>query len=337
MASATTPTPSEIAKSTAPLLLGSILNWGLYGGLCVQSYYYYVAFPKDRTMVKALVYGLFLVETVQSILIAHDVFAFFAFGFGDFVAASDPHLTWLDGPVMTAIASCTVQIYFARQIYAISGSKLAGITIVLSISAIISGVKALQLGDLNVLQAQAHTTIAIWLVGSAVCDIIIAIFLVYFLSRKTTGFKTTQTLITKLMRLTIETGSSYTLATIAIVDVVLFLAFPENSYHVAPALILGKLYSNTLLTTLNSRLLIVNSRSNTSDELNSYRLENTGQNFVSSNQRMRIPGVNPRSKRDDTAVTVNIEREVWTNNIPMDRLDDQESTRNKVKAMEDLA
>lgn len=114
---------------------------------------------------------------------------------------------------------------------------------------------------------------------------------------------------------------SYPLAAVAIIDVALFLAFPSANFHVAPALVLGKLYSNSLVATLNSRLRIVNSRNdNSSDEMNSYRLESSGRTFVDSLRRGRVPGVNSR-KKDDPTVTVNIEREVWNNNAPINRLD----------------
>ncbi|KAF9461111.1 hypothetical protein BDZ94DRAFT_1264621 [Collybia nuda] len=291
-------------------------------------------------MLKGLVYGLLLVETAQSILIAHDIFTIFATGFGNLAAVQNPQLTWLDGPILAAVVSCTVQIYFARQIYVLSGSKMAGIMIILlalmqGIGAIVSGVKALQLHDLTVLQARAHTSITIWLVGSAICDIIIAAFLVYFLWRRASSFKATQALVTKIMRLTIETGSLT--AAVAIIDVALFLAFPEHNFHVAPALILGKLYSNTLVTTLNSRLAIVNGRNDTSSNVvNSYHLGSSGQIPVEKTHRMRIPGVASRLRKNETAVAVSIEREIWTNDIPMDRMDSHEINRSKIRNVEEL-
>ncbi|KAF9460010.1 hypothetical protein BDZ94DRAFT_1311874 [Collybia nuda] len=336
------PIPTDIEKSTAPLLLGYILNWGLYGSLCVQVYYYYLAFPKDRLVLKGLVYGLCLMETAQSILIAHDLFKIFAFGYGNVAELIDPQLTWVIAPIMTGIGNFTVQAYFAHRIHIISGSKIPGIIILMlalmqSISAVVCGVQVQLANDFTAIQDEAPTTTTIWLVGSAVCDIIIALFMIYFLSRRATGFSDTQAMITKIMRLTVETGSLT--ATVAIIDVVLFIAFKSRNYHVAPALILGKLYSNTLVTSLNSRLVIVGSRNSTStDEINSYRSRGT---IIDSAQRMRFPGVASRLRKGDTSVTVNIERQVWNNDIPMDRLDGHdssaESTRGKVRVMEDLA
>ena len=72
------------------------------------------------------------------------------------------------------------------------------------------------------------------------------------LTRHDTRFKETKDLITKLVRLTIETGTLT--ATIAVVDAILLLAVLDSDYHMTPALVLAGLYSNTLLMKFNSRI-----------------------------------------------------------------------------------
>ena len=64
---------------------------------------YYLAFPKDRQFVKCLVYGTYIVEFVQTILVAHDAFAAFGYGFGDLEALAGIHFNWLSVPIMVAI------------------------------------------------------------------------------------------------------------------------------------------------------------------------------------------------------------------------------------------
>ena len=74
------------------------------------------------------------------------------------------------------------------------------------------------------------------------------------LTRFDTSFKKTHDLVNKLIRLTVETGALT--ATIAVIDLILFLAASNTDYHITPALLLAKLYSNTLLVVLNSRITI---------------------------------------------------------------------------------
>lgn len=63
--------------------------------------------------------------------------------------------------------------------------------------------------------------------------------------------------------------SHNTSAAAATVDLVLFLVFPNNAYHTAIAVALAKLYSNSMLVILNSRMKIVGGRKMASHDSNS--------------------------------------------------------------------
>lgn len=53
-------------------------------------------------------------------------------------------------------------------------------------------------------------------------------------------------------------------ATVASVDLLLFLVFRQNNFHITPSLTLAKFYSNNLLVIFNSRIRIVGARDNMS-------------------------------------------------------------------------
>ena len=65
-------------------------------------------------------------------------------------------------------------------------------------------------------------------------------------------------MLTRVIRLTL--GAGFLTATVAIVDLTLFLVFRQNNYHTTPALVLAKLYSNSLLVQFNSRIRIRGAR-----------------------------------------------------------------------------
>ena len=69
--------------------------------------------------------------------------------------------------------------------------------------------------------------------------------MIYYLNRSNTGFKQTSTLLSKFIRLTLETG--LVCAAFAILDMSFYCAFQTNNYHLAPSIPLSKLYSNSLL------------------------------------------------------------------------------------------
>ncbi len=69
--------------------------------------------------------------------------------------------------------------------------------------------------------------------------------MIWYLHRSNTGFRSTSTLLSKFIRLTLETG--FLCAAFAILDLSFYCAFQTNNYHLAPSVPLSKLYSNSLL------------------------------------------------------------------------------------------
>ncbi|TFK61172.1 hypothetical protein BDN72DRAFT_965317 [Pluteus cervinus] len=269
-ASATTPImvpiPPGVDKVAGPLILGYMFNWGLYGVLCIQVYIYYLSFPRDPLLPKLIVYFLLILETLQVVLNTHDVFDIFGLGYGNVAVLNNVHFSWFAVPMLSGIISATVQIFYAYRITVLSSSKLSkgigalivGVAIMQCTGAIVAGAKTEMIGLFSEIQASTFVSCSIWLAGCAFCDVLIAISMTTYLWNSKTGFNATKVLLTKLVRLTIETGTIT--ATFAIIDLSLFLAFPNNNYHTAPALCLAKMYSNTLMVMLNARSRIVAGR-----------------------------------------------------------------------------
>ena len=74
---------------------------------------YYLAFPKDKKFTKYLVYGIYIVELVQTMFVTHDAFAIFGYGFGDIDALTGMHFDWLTIPLMSAVGTCNTVYSFS--------------------------------------------------------------------------------------------------------------------------------------------------------------------------------------------------------------------------------
>jgi hypothetical protein len=74
---------------------------------------------------------------------------------------------------------------------------------------------------------------------------------ILFRAGNKTAFSQTNSIMAKLIKLTVETGMVTTIG--AVTELIFFLVFRTNNMHFIPFLMLAKLYSNTLLATLNSR------------------------------------------------------------------------------------
>ncbi|KAJ8085032.1 hypothetical protein PM082_003810 [Marasmius tenuissimus] len=201
----------DIIEIVKPVFLSHLFNWGLFGALSVQSYIYYLAFPSDRWFTKAVVAIVYTIELVQTILVTKLGFDTFGDGWGDPAAAIDPGITWLCFPIMTSIGSCIIQFYYAWRVWMLSRSKYIPLMIcVLSLFQLAGGLWAGILGSgiKNFSQTRDRTQvpITIWLIGTAVCDILIAVSMLRWLFTNRSDFASTNAILARLIRLTFETG-----------------------------------------------------------------------------------------------------------------------------------
>ncbi len=104
---------------------------------------YYLAFPNDRKFTKYLVYGVYIVEFVQTILVTHDTFSVFGYGFGDMDALTAMNFNWFTVPIMSAVGTykifysfstsyqntvaCVGQDFYAFRIFILSKSQIVPI------------------------------------------------------------------------------------------------------------------------------------------------------------------------------------------------------------------
>ncbi|PBK82217.1 hypothetical protein ARMGADRAFT_1171066 [Armillaria gallica] len=258
------PAGYPIERLSGPTLVGSLLHWGLFGTLSVQLYLYYLAFPKDRRSIKYLVYGVYIVEFVQTMFITNDTFARFGYGFGELEALTEVQFSYLVVSILGTISTSVGQGFYAYRIYILSRSQIVPVFVICVslnsfVAATITSVYYFQAGDLAKLNdRETSISLVISCGGYALCDIVIAICMTYYLMRSTTGFRRTQILVAKIIRLTIETGS--VTAVVALVILILFLAFPHQAFYVTPSLVISKLYANTIYMVLNSRIRIMGGR-----------------------------------------------------------------------------
>ncbi|KAH9919097.1 uncharacterized protein B0H18DRAFT_882195, partial [Fomitopsis serialis] len=106
-------------------LLGSCLNIALLGVLTYQTYMYHIHYPDDKASSPPLsVYGTFIFEWVQSGLLTASLFHIFVANYGDLNALGDIGYTWFSIPVMSAITSFVVQLFYSWRIQRFSGSYI---------------------------------------------------------------------------------------------------------------------------------------------------------------------------------------------------------------------
>ncbi|KAH8998278.1 hypothetical protein EDB86DRAFT_3101886 [Lactarius hatsudake] len=242
--SSQSPTASpEVTKIAAPLFFGCLFNWALYGVLCVQIF---TIFQKTHA------YFTFVLETVQTALTGADIYYWFVTGFGDVERLGNSHFTPIDAPIMTAVSSLTVQGYFCYRIWMLMNRR-SWICWIIAVNAVIQAAAEMW-QSITALMVEKYVVSKIrtylWSIPSAIADILIAVAMTLLLRRASSKFSSF--VLIRVIRLTVETNTLT--ASVAVTTLVLYVAFPNELYYIYTAFIIGKLYSNTLLVSLNNRI-----------------------------------------------------------------------------------
>ncbi|KAI0263188.1 hypothetical protein BC834DRAFT_320622 [Gloeopeniophorella convolvens] len=178
----------------------------LYGILSVQIYIYSYNFRTDRRVIKLLVYGIFLLETLQTALTGADLYYWFASGFGNMEHFGRSHAAPYDVPIIGAFISMAVQLFYAYRIWVLERrcwwicALICIGSMVDSVGSLVGGVKATK-G--RALQGDALISV----VGEVVTDALIAVTMIYLLTRhKGSSSRLNKHALSRIIQLTIETS-----------------------------------------------------------------------------------------------------------------------------------
>ncbi|KAJ7160988.1 hypothetical protein C8R46DRAFT_1106171 [Mycena filopes] len=247
---------------TGPLLIGLILDWMLQGTLIVQLYLYYSAQRKDPIFLKAIVYGVFILDVIQTVFATAETWDMLVLNWGnpDIVA----HPFWAGGvlPMMSGLISLCVQSFFAWRIYTLKSTRfILGISVfIVSISlvqCVASIIESAQFVADTTNLARIYPKHYIWLSGTLAADLMVTLSMVVVLwgvKTSSSHFESTDRMIMRLIVLSIEVGALTTI--VAGAELAISKLFPQYFLYEVPAFILGKLSNNSLLVSLNARAYI---------------------------------------------------------------------------------
>ncbi|KAL1683705.1 hypothetical protein EV122DRAFT_257312 [Schizophyllum commune] len=229
-----TPNPAEVAHG--PMILGTFFNILLYGISITQTYIYWNTYKnKDPRFIRFFVLFLFVGDTLHTAFTMAYMYISLIKHFGDANYLATATWVFSTDPALTGIIGGSVQMFFAWRVKLLTGNIIVALIIaVLSVATILCGI-ATSIGCGIVMYfvefQKFSVVVIIWLVGSSVSDILITASLVFHLRNHKTGFKSTDTRVDKIIRCMITCIWAH-----------LLLNFP-----------LSKLYTNSLMSSLNSR------------------------------------------------------------------------------------
>ncbi|KAJ8473106.1 hypothetical protein ONZ45_g16420 [Pleurotus djamor] len=233
------------------VLIGLFLGIILYGAIMIQVFSYFhnsKVTGTNRVWIRILVAYLFVIETGMIILNMWLMYRLVSEE-TDYIGSQFPPTVYTNWdelkrvPQNRMILDQVLQITFGTATFTL-GNRL--------------------LPDFDASFRIALHIPFIWLACSAMADTVIAISFIVTLSRKKTGFRVTDTMVTRMTQLLIGTGAFTAIVTI--IDAGLYyrstptaVSTEHPTAYVIPDIILSKLYTNSLLATLNARIIWQNS------------------------------------------------------------------------------
>ncbi|KAH8108687.1 hypothetical protein DFH11DRAFT_1731689 [Phellopilus nigrolimitatus] len=227
----------------------------LYGVLSIQIHTYFQRYTLDRPVYKFFVAAVWILETLHSVLTGHVVYYYAISNFDNPLALLVPTWTLIAQVLVGAVISVLVKSAFAIRVWRFSGNNivLTGLIAILNCGilglAVLFTIKASRLSTFAELPSLKWVTTAV-LGTSVLVDLIIAVSLTFFLYHLRRAF-TASSLVNGLIMYSIETGAITSVCGIA--TLITFDAMPTTFVYMTFFFVLSKLYSNSLLATLNTR------------------------------------------------------------------------------------
>ncbi|KAF8654631.1 hypothetical protein AX16_003512 [Volvariella volvacea WC 439] len=262
--------PGNINSIIGALLIGAALSLGLYGCLMVQFYIYYTTpvtssvVSQDPTWLICIVGILCVLESGFTLLVTHSTWVFVVDSYAADVRAlmhTPGPWTFAICPAFTGLIASIVQVFLARRIWNLSKRLWQGriVTIVIILLAFTEGVLCLTVTT-KFLQGyqdpqqflEGYRANLVYLILGLICDATITLTMTMLLWRaKTAATSALSSRVNEIILKGVETGAVITVA--ASVSLFFFLYQPLTSLGVTLMFSISRLYTMTLLASLNGR------------------------------------------------------------------------------------
>ncbi|KAF7343441.1 hypothetical protein MVEN_01776800 [Mycena venus] len=268
--------PSASHSTLGALLIGTLVSYTLFGVTTIQAYLYYVGFPNDSRKLKVLVALVWSLEMAHSICIGQTLYEWLI---SDYMHPERldylPMGLSLSGFFNACIAMC-VQGFYSFRIYTLWKSLYIPIlSCILVLSRLILNIALIFFGQgvpIETFKKRSGWALNVnWATGTA-NDLIIATTLVYWLYRQRDDGNQrrvlTVALVNKIIKWTIrldwgssEAGCAFTSFALSdglnsattTITLICFLTMRASYAWVAVYVVQARLYSNSVLSSLNSR------------------------------------------------------------------------------------
>ncbi|KAF9647046.1 hypothetical protein BDM02DRAFT_2821025 [Thelephora ganbajun] len=241
-------------------LIGVIVSAALYGVSCAQVFYYFQHYSKkDGRGTKAVVVAALISDTIHQALISHTIYTYLVTNYYKPQKLNDLVWSLVVEVLFNGITALLVQSFYAVRVWKFSQRNLL-ITVILAVFIVAEfvsvvvyvakGIHFRTFTELHTLKPLSMTVNVLAVVG----DVLITVVFCILLSRARSSVQRSNTMITLLIAFSVQTGMLTSLCAVA--SLVTIIASPNTFIYICFYFLLGRLYCNSLLATLNVRKAI---------------------------------------------------------------------------------
>ncbi|EIW64095.1 uncharacterized protein TRAVEDRAFT_138556 [Trametes versicolor FP-101664 SS1] len=245
-----------IDGTMGPLLIGVIICAVFYGVSLSQVYYYYTRYRRDPLYLKVLVGAVLTTDTIHQAMISHSVYWYLVTEYGHPDSLGLLSATMIPEVFFQAFTGLFVQSFYAVRVWKLSGRRLyLVIPVVAFIAAEFSVAMAYAIQALSFKTFEDLGKIKVLSISingfAAAGDVVIAAILCTILQVSKTGFSKSNLLVNRLIVFSVNTGLLTSVC--ACMSLITILALPNTFVYICFFFLIGRLYSNSLMATLNAR------------------------------------------------------------------------------------
>ncbi|KAF8884954.1 hypothetical protein CPB85DRAFT_1337524 [Mucidula mucida] len=239
------------------MLIGFMVSTPIYGITCLQLYQYFSRYPKDTIWLKVAVASVWLLETCTQCMTSHAMYYYLILHESNVAELSTIVWSLLVPPLINGIEGAIVQTFFAWRIYIMSDKNVLLFSVICSLAVAQLGlsfavtIQGLRFPNSAETPTGSEQVVSACFAIVAATDIIITLSLCYYLHIRKSGHERTNGIVKKLVVITINNGIFTSV--VALAAFVTNLAAPTTMWTFALCFFLGKAYTNSLLSSLNSR------------------------------------------------------------------------------------
>ncbi|GAA5849529.1 hypothetical protein JCM8547_000485 [Rhodosporidiobolus lusitaniae] len=239
-----------IQEIIAAFLIGGGLNLVLFGISWLQYVEYLRSSHTDRPLYRLAAFFVFVAGALHSCFAVHSLWAYSVDDVtGADVFASAPWSFGAD-PVLTALVASVVQASYARRIWTVSKRSWVVPGVVVALTGL--GIYCSWTGISSPLWSHIATQkphVGSWLFSLAAADLVIVASLTYYLRRSRSDFEETNSILDKLIRMTVQNNGLTALS--AVLSAALFVS--NITWHLIFGLVIAKLYTVSFFSAMNAR------------------------------------------------------------------------------------